>query len=482
MLLWSKRRAVVSLLVVLAFLLAACGASPAAQSPTTAPTAVTEAAPGTEATTPPTDASSKLKVVATFSILGDLVTNVAGDLIDLTVLVGPDSDPHVYQPVPQDSVTLAGADLIIENGLEFETWFDALYEASGSQAPRVELAERVTPLPAGEGHSAHDEEHAHDDGLAHACQHFGDDPVAVTAATTAAEATAVMPDDHTRYDLTLSNGAGFVVFEQDRDGDVLFFLGSDANLTLLAGTTPLAPENVAPITEGCDAVKIVYTFDLEPGSYFVQFGSQAPTPLALVWERGEEHSDSEAGHEDDHGHSHGEYDPHIWQDPNNAMLMVEVIRDALSEADPTNADTYQLNTERYLAELTALDAFVQAEVSRLPVEARKLVTTHDTFAYFADRYEFTVVGTALGTTTENADPSAGDLAALVNEIRAVGVPAIFADNVSNPTLMETIAREAGVTLVTDLHTDALSQPEGPAGTYVAMIQHNVTTIVNALAE
>ncbi|NCC37486.1 MAG: zinc ABC transporter substrate-binding protein, partial [Chloroflexia bacterium] len=349
-----------------------------------------------------------------------------------------------------------------------------LYEASGSQAPRVELAERVTPLPAGGDDHGHDDDHAHDDGLAHACKHFGDDPVAVTAAATSTEATAVMPDDHTRYDLTLSNGEGFVAFEQDRDGDVLFFLGSETPLTLFAGDTPVVPESVEPISEGCDAVAVLYTFDLEPGSYVVQFGPQAETLLTLVWERGEGHSHSEEEHhDDDHGHSHGEYDPHIWQDPNNAMLMVEVIRDALSEADPANADTYQLNTERYLAELTTLDAFVQAEVSRLPVEARKLVTTHDTFAYFADRYEFTVVGTALGTTTENADPSAGDLAALVNEIRAVGVPAIFADNVSNPTLMETIAREAGVTLVTDLHTDALSQPEGSAGTYVAMIQHNV---------
>ncbi|MBK9746019.1 MAG: zinc ABC transporter substrate-binding protein [Chloroflexi bacterium] len=96
-----------------------------------------------------------LRVVATYSILGDLVQNIAGDAVELTVLVGPDGDSHVYEPTPQDAVALAEADLIFENGLEFETWLDDLYTASGSTATRVVVSDGIEPL-AFEGH---DHEH-----------------------------------------------------------------------------------------------------------------------------------------------------------------------------------------------------------------------------------------------------------------------------------------------------------------------------------
>jgi ABC-type Zn uptake system ZnuABC Zn-binding protein ZnuA len=162
------------------------------------------------------------------------------------------------------------------------------------------------------------------------------------------------------------------------------------------------------------------------------------------------------------------------------MAIVEVIRDALVAADPDNAALYTANAEAYLAELTELDAFIEAQVAELPVERRKLVTTHDTFGYFAARYGFEIVGTALGASTEAADPSAGAIAELVEAIRAAGVPAIFAENVSNMRLMETIAREAGVTLAPDLYTDALGAPGSPGATYLEMMRYNVTTIVQAL--
>jgi ABC-type Zn uptake system ZnuABC Zn-binding protein ZnuA len=110
------------------------------------------------------------------------------------------------------------------------------------------------------------------------------------------------------------------------------------------------------------------------------------------------------------------------------------------------------------------------------------VTSHDNLGYFAERYGFRIVGTALGSvSTEAADPSAGAVAALVSQIRSTGVPAIFAENVSNPRLMEQIASAAGVTLVPDLVTDALTGPGTPAATYDGLMRHNVTRIVSALS-
>jgi manganese/iron transport system substrate-binding protein len=492
-----RRLSALVLISVIALLLAACGAQPAAApatAPTDAPAAPTAAPTDAPAapTAAPAAAAQPLSVIATYSILGDLVQNVAGDLVDLTTLVGPGGDPHVYEPTPRDSATLAGADLLFENGLEFETWIDDLFAASGSQATRVVVTDQITPLPF-EGHGEEHADHDHEDPLAHACEHFADAPEQVASG-------GAIPEDHTHYLVTLTGGEGAVALTRDEDGDVSFFLGADVPFAVLAGDAAQTPEALERIREGCDAVAIVYTFDLEPGDYTLSFGPGAGDSIALVWEaashgeeahsEGEEtHSEGEEAHgegeeahgEDEHGHEHGEYDPHAWQDPNNAMVMVEAIRDALTAADPANAAAYEANAAAYLAELEALDAFVTEQVATLPEERRKLVTSHDTFGYFADRYDFALIGTALGVTTESSDPAAGAIAELVEQIRAAGVPAIFAENTANPALMETISREAGVTLAPPLFTDALGEPGSEGATYLEMIRFNVTTIVEALA-
>jgi ABC-type Zn uptake system ZnuABC Zn-binding protein ZnuA len=160
--------------------------------------------------------------------------------------------------------------------------------------------------------------------------------------------------------------------------------------------------------------------------------------------------------------------------------MVENIRAALTTADPDHAADYAANAAAYIAELQALDEWVRTEVSALPSEQRKLVTSHDTFGYFAEEYGFEVIGTALPVSTEGASPSAQAIAALVEDIRATGVRAIFAENVSNPQLMEQIASEAGVVLAPALYTDALGAPGTDGDTYLKMMRYNVTTIVTAL--
>ena len=285
-----------------------------------------------------------LTVVATFSILGDVVRNVAGDAVDLTVIVGADGDAHTFEPKPNQIAALADADLIFENGISFETWLDDMYDASGSNATRVVVTDGLPLLAFG----------GHDD---------------VSAAT----------------------------------------------------------------------------------------------------------------HTNDDGHQSDEHDPHVWNDVANVVAEVTTIRDALIAADPANAGTYTANATTYTQQLQDLDASIRQMVGTIPAEERVLVTSHDALAYFAHAYGFTIAGTALGSlSTEASDPSAGEIGKLIEQIKATGVPAIFAENAESGDLMEQIARDAGVTLAPRLYTDALSKDDGPAATYIALMTYNATTIVTAL--
>lgn len=286
--------------------------------------------------------SGKLRVLATYSILGDLVKNVAGDEAEVVTLVGPDGDAHTFDPSPQDGMAVADCAVIFENGVGFETWLDKLYTSSGSKATRVVV---TTGLEFREGQCHHSKA------------------------------------------------------EREKLGDA------------------------------------------------------------------HEHED----------------DPHVWHDVRNAIHMVGIIRDKLCELDPSHAERYRANGAAYLAKLEALHAWVEKEVEAIPADRRKLVTNHDTFGYFADRYGFTVAGTALASvSTEAGDPSAAEFAKLIESVKATRVPAIFAENVHNPKLMERLATEAGVKLAPPLYTDALGKPGTAGDTYEKMVRHNVSTIVAAL--
>ncbi|MDP8908553.1 MAG: zinc ABC transporter substrate-binding protein [Chloroflexota bacterium] len=284
--------------------------------------------------------AASVKVVATFSILGDWVQQVGGDRIELVTLVGAGGDAHTFDPSPDEAAQLAGADLIVEVGAEFEPWLNDLVAAADAPARRVAITDGLDLIPLAEDADGHDAEE----------------------------------------------------------------------------------------------------------------------------------------------HEHAAGDPHVWHDVANAIASVETIRDALSAIDAANAPVYAVNAGRYIEELRALDREIRGQTATLPEERRRLVTSHDTFAYYARAYGFEIVGTALGSvTTEAGEPSAQQFASLVEQIEAAGVPAIFAENVANPDLMQSIADEAGVTLAPPLYTDALSEPSGPAATYIALMRTNTTTIVTALA-
>jgi manganese/iron transport system substrate-binding protein len=172
-----------------------------------------------------------------------------------------------------------------------------------------------------------------------------------------------------------------------------------------------------------------------------------------------------------------EPNPHLWLDVANAKTYVERIRDGLSKVDSGNAAYYGDRAKNYLAQLDELDKWVQAEVEGIPKARRKLVTFHDAFPYFAKRYGFTLVGVAVAS--PGKEPSARESAALIRKIKRERVPAIFAEDQFSPKLMEVLAKDAGVRVITSLYDDSLSN--GPeANSYIAMMKYDVTQVVNAL--
>jgi zinc/manganese transport system substrate-binding protein/manganese/iron transport system substrate-binding protein len=172
-------------------------------------------------------------------------------------------------------------------------------------------------------------------------------------------------------------------------------------------------------------------------------------------------------------------DPHLWLDPNHVIFYVEIIRDALTHFDPDGAAIYQSNAEAYTSELKDLDAWIVQQVRQIPVEKRLLVTNHEALGYFAERYGFVVSGTVSESVSSDASPSAQQIAALVDQITASGAPAIFLDVSDNPALARQIADETGVKVVTTLYLESLTEGP-PASTYIDMMKHNVSQIVEGL--
>jgi manganese/iron transport system substrate-binding protein len=179
---------------------------------------------------------------------------------------------------------------------------------------------------------------------------------------------------------------------------------------------------------------------------------------------------------DSRGHG-GEADPHVWLDPTKAAVYIERIRDALSQSDAANAGYYAQRARAYRGELDALDRWIQTELAKVPPARRKIVTFHNAFQYFAARYGFAVKGFIV--VSPGKEPSARGMAELVALIKQEQIPAVFAEADFNPKMLEALAREAGVKVVTNLYDGSFTSGP-PAETYVAMMRHNVTQIVGAL--
>jgi len=177
-------------------------------------------------------------------------------------------------------------------------------------------------------------------------------------------------------------------------------------------------------------------------------------------------------------------DPHIWHNPQNAKIMVTNIEKGLAAADPAHAATYQANLTSYSAKLDKLDADNEAAFAKLPAGQRKLVTNHDAFGYYVDRYHLEFVGSVIPSMDTSAELSAKQLTDLVAKIKATGTKAIFTESSLPPKTAEAIAQQAGVKVIGGedaLYGDSLGALGTPQGTYLGAEEHNTQVIVSALA-
>jgi ABC-type Zn uptake system ZnuABC Zn-binding protein ZnuA len=197
----------------------------------------------------------------------------------------------------------------------------------------------------------------------------------------------------------------------------------------------------------------------------------------------EDHADDD-DHDDDHHHAAG--DPHVWFDPNSVISWVGVIEDAMSDADPGRSGIFAANADAYRSRLQELDRMIRREVETIPVARRKLVLDHASFDYFARRYGFETVGAVIPATTDQAEPSARDVARLVEQVREEAVPAVFVGGTASRgmrNMVEAVAAEVGRDVrIGTLLTGSLA-PEGePGDTYIGFMEYNVSQIVENLKD
>jgi zinc/manganese transport system substrate-binding protein len=176
----------------------------------------------------------------------------------------------------------------------------------------------------------------------------------------------------------------------------------------------------------------------------------------------------------------GDADPHAWQSVANAKIYVADIRDALVTADPADAQVFRANAAAYLAQLDALDREVRETVAKIPPERRKVISGHRAFGYFAAAYGVEFIA-PLGVSTES-EPSARDIAAIITQIKASKIPAVFLENISDPRLIQRISAETGARIGGTLFSDSLSDEKGEAPTYIDMVRHNIKALASALAD
>ena len=284
-------------------------------------------------TAAPARAAERAKVVATFSVLGDMTARIAGDKVQLRTIVGGDGDCELYQPTAADARTVADARLFVMNGLNprFEPWAEPLLKRA---------AFRGTKLVASQG-------------------------------------VNVIVDDRPR-----------------------------------------------------GAVK----------------GPQV--------------------------------DQHAWHDPANGLVYVANIAEGLARLDAPKAAFYRTQAEGYAGEIRSLDAWAKSELAAVPSAKRRVITSHDGFEYLARAYDIEV--TPARGTVNDTDPSAEEIAKLIQQIRTTKVKAIFIENMNDPRLIERVAREAGATIGGTLYSDALSKQGGEADTYLKMVRHNVSALKAAM--
>ena len=430
----------------------------------------------TRAPQPTLAPQTTLKVLAVESFLADIAQNVAGTRLKVETLIPLGVDPHAFEPTPADVRRVADSQVLIVNGAGLEEFLEKLLANAGGKRLVIEAAAGLTSRTPQADEQAKTEM-SEADLLKSLCTlASSESPKNAPSGKTATTAT-VLPGEEGVFAITLtqqSDGtfAGYVKVETDADGDMQIAI-SDGKISISQQSQSVESEKQVALQ--CAGLKQGYLVELRKGEALLALtGFKADKAILLVAPAGE-HAHQHAGHT-----HHHEGDPHFWLDPNNVIRYVENIRDGLSQADSAGATTYRANADAYIAQLKELDRWIAEQVQAIPPERRLLVTNHESFGYFADRYGFKIVGTIMPSVSTGASPSAQQLAALVNQIKAAKVKAIFLETGTNPQLAKQIAQETGVLVVTELYTHSLTDAKGPAPTYLMMMKYNVQAIVNAL--
>ena len=445
---------------------------------------------------------SQLHVVATHGILADVARNVAGDLAEISSLVPVGADQHGFVPTPSDLTTVAEADVVFINGAGWEeSLLDAVESAGeGGNIVNASACVEIRPFGVGMGHDDHedddhadhdhDDEHAEDDDHAdhdHDDEHAEDDDHADHdhddehaedddhADHEHDEDEHADDDDHADHDHDDDDDEHR---DEHADHDHDDEHAEDDDHADHDHDDEHAHDDHDDMAsdvdcDGHDAEVAAIVGEEEDGhAHFETMGRARDIDCA----GGHDH------HDDGHGHDHGEgsCDPHLWMDPHNVIYWALMIRDSLSALDHANEDAYAANAAAYAQELVSLEAdVIIPALAELPEEKRVLVTNHGSLGYFATSYDFEIVTMVVHSVSTEVEPSARDVAAVVDAVRDEGVPAIFSDIHLSDVLVNTIASETGVAVV-GLHTDSLGDSEGPAGTYLDYMRYNVTAIVEAL--
>ena len=263
---------------------------------------------------------SGIKVLVVESFLADIAQNIAGDRLEVEVLVPPGADPHIFQPTPQDVARIANSQVLIVNGAGLEEWLQEVLDNAGGERLVI-------------------------------------------------EASRGLPENTSRPD-----------------------------------------------------------------------------------------------------------DPHFWLNPIHVVHYAEEIRDGFTQVDPAGGEVYAQNTAEYTRRLQELDAWIVDQVEQISPDKRLLVTNHESFGYYADRYGFRIIGTIVPSVSTGSSPSAQQMVALIEAIKTANTPAIFLESGTNPELAEQVAREAGVKVIKDLLTHSILPPEG----YIEMMKYNTLAIVEGL--
>lgn len=274
--------------------------------------------------------AAPIKVVASFSILGDLVQQVGGDKVKVTSIVGPNGDAHIYEPVPTDVKNIAHADMLFINGLGFEGWMERLVDSADFKGTVVTTTQGLQPR----------------------------------------------------------------VLDDPEEGKIL--------------------------------------------------------------------------------------DPHIWHDPVLVKQVVQNIINALVKRDPDNKCYYESRGKDYLQKLDQLHQWITSQLKGIPSPYRKVITAHDAFGYFGNRYQIEILS-PVGISTE-AEPPLSTFKKLIRLIKELGILTIFFENITNTKTIELIANETGAHIGGVLYSDALSTPDAPGATYLSLMRHNVTLFIQAMKE